>query len=163
MLKLCFVGLGNPGSKYNNTRHNIGKDWLLKLCESESVKLLNKTKFEADLAYSESEEILYVVPNNYVNNSGRTISKLVKNLNLSESKIIILAKDNSGNATSYKTNIIIQLSLTKDEKIMKNKRFEKNFTYSNLNNKFELSKYQKQVESNMINSLAQEIRIFLDF
>ena len=81
----------------------------------------------------------------------------------SESKIIILAKDNSGNATSYKTNIIIQLSLTKDEKIMKNKRFEKNFTYSNLNNKFELSKYQKQVESNMINSLAQEIRIFLDF
>ena len=84
VLKLCFVGLGNPGSKYNNTRHNIGKDWLLKLCESESVKLLNKTKFEADLAYSESEEILYVVPNNYVNNSGRTISKLVKNLNLSK-------------------------------------------------------------------------------
>ena len=93
VLKLCFVGLGNPGSKYNNTRHNIGKDWLLKLCESESVKLLNKTKFEADLAYSESEEILYVVPNNYVNNSGRTISKLVKNLNLSESKIIILHDD----------------------------------------------------------------------
>jgi PTH1 family peptidyl-tRNA hydrolase len=86
VLKLCFVGLGNPGSKYNNTRHNIGKDWLLKLCKSESVKLLNKTKFEADLAYSESEEILYVVPNNYVNNSGRTISKLVKNLNLSESE-----------------------------------------------------------------------------
>ena len=93
VLKLCFVGLGNPGSKYNNTRHNIGKDWLLKLCETESVKLLNKTKFEADLAYSESEEILYVVPNNYVNNSGRTISKLVKNLNLSESKIIILHDD----------------------------------------------------------------------
>ena len=81
----------------------------------------------------------------------------------SESKIIILAKDNSGNATSYKTNMIIQLSLIKDEKIVKNKRFEKNFTYSNLDNKFELSKYQKQVESNMINSLAQEIRIFLDF
>tara|TARA_B100001093_G_C26786529_1_gene996941 strand:+ start:212 stop:670 length:459 start_codon:yes stop_codon:yes gene_type:complete len=81
----------------------------------------------------------------------------------SESKIIILAKDNSGNATSYKTNMIIQLSLIKDEKIMKNKRFEKNFTYSNLNNKFELSKYQKQVENNMINSLVQEIRIFLDF
>ena len=93
VLKLCFVGLGNPGSKYNNTRHNIGKDWLLKLCESESVKLLNKTKFEADLVYSESKEILYVVPNNYVNNSGRTISKLVKNLNLSESKIIILHDD----------------------------------------------------------------------
>ena len=93
VLKLCFVGLGNPGSKYNNTRHNIGKDWLLKLCESESVKLLNKTKFEADLAYSESEEVLYVVPNNYVNNSGRTVSKLVKNLNLSESKIIILHDD----------------------------------------------------------------------
>ena len=34
---------------------------------------------------------------------------------------------------------------------------------SNLSNKFELSKYQKQVEDNIINSLVREIRIFLDF
>ena len=81
----------------------------------------------------------------------------------SKSKIDTLAKDSAGNATSYKTNIIIKISLIKDDKIVKNKLFEKNFTYSNLSNKFELSKYQKQVEDNIINSLVREIRIFLDF
>jgi len=79
----------------------------------------------------------------------------------SESKVSTLAKDTSGNATSYKSYILIDVSVIKNEKLIKNKTFEKSITYTNLTNKFELKNYQRQVENNLINSTVQEIKIFL--
>ena len=93
MLKLCLVGLGNPGAKYNGTKHNIGKEWLLKLSESHCSDFVAKSSIEADITYSQAEEILWVIPDNYVNNSGRTVSKLLKNINLPNNKIIIFHDD----------------------------------------------------------------------
>ena len=79
----------------------------------------------------------------------------------SESIITTLVKDTSGNATTYKTTLLIDVALIRNEKIIKNKRFEKSITYPNLSNKFELSKYQTEVENNLINSATQEIKMFL--
>ena len=93
MHKLCFIGLGNPGSKYDNTRHNIGKDWLVKLSESYCDNFVKKSKLEAEITQSRSDEILWIIPDNYVNNSGKTISKVIKNINLPKNKMIILHDD----------------------------------------------------------------------
>lgn len=93
MHKLCFIGLGNPGSKYDSTRHNIGKDWLIKISETYCDKFIKKTKLEAEITHSRSDEILWVIPDNFVNNSGKTISKIIKNLNLPKNKMIILHDD----------------------------------------------------------------------
>ena len=93
MHKLCFIGLGNPGSKYDNTRHNIGKDWLVKLSESYCGNFVKKSKLEAEITQSRSDEILWIIPDNYVNNSGKTISKVIKNTNLPKNKMIILHDD----------------------------------------------------------------------
>ncbi len=76
-------------------------------------------------------------------------------------KIDGVSKDKSGNITTYKTTITITVTLIENEKIIKSKTFSKNFNYSNINNKFELSKYQKDVERNLINSLVNSIKIFL--
>ena len=78
-----------------------------------------------------------------------------------ESQIITLAKNTEGDATSYKTTLLIEISLIKDDKIVKNKSFEKSTTYPNISNKFELTKYQREVENNLINTTLQQIRIFL--
>lgn len=72
-----------------------------------------------------------------------------------------LSKDQAGNITSYKTTIITQVTLIKSQTVLKDKKFERNFTYSNLGNKFELSKYQREVENNIINGITQDLKVFL--
>ena len=84
-------------------------------------------------------------------------------MKLNSNKIIDqVAKDKSGNVTKYETTITIVVELIENEKTVKSRSFSKNFNYSNLGNKFELKKYQEDVETNLINSIARDIKIFLN-
>ena len=96
-------------------------------------------------------------------NLKETKDELGYELKINSNKIVDqVAKDKSGNVTKYKTTIIIVIELIKNEKALKKKSFSKNFNYSNLSNKFELKKYQEDVEMNLINSIATDIKIFLN-
>ena len=44
METFLVVGLGNPGSRYANTRHNAGTDFVHMLCEKYDVELREKKK-----------------------------------------------------------------------------------------------------------------------
>ena len=70
MFDLCFIGLGNPGTKYDQTKHNIGKDWLVALSQELDLTFEPKKKFESSIASSHDGKILCVVPDNYFNKSG---------------------------------------------------------------------------------------------
>ena len=76
-------------------------------------------------------------------------------------KIDIISKDKSGNPTVYKTSIIVDFSLTEKERIIKQKKFDSSFTYNATDNKFNLSQYQKNIESNLINEISEKISIYL--
>ncbi len=96
-------------------------------------------------------------------NLKETKDELGYELKLNSNKIIDqVAKDKSGNVTKYKTTITIVIELIEKEKTVKKRSFSKNFNYSNLSNKFELKKYQEDVETNLINSIARDIKIFLN-
>tara|TARA_B100000787_G_C15926731_1_gene178956 strand:+ start:57 stop:518 length:462 start_codon:yes stop_codon:yes gene_type:complete len=91
-----------------------------------------------------------------------TLSKNNKKfaLNISStSEKTILAKDTSGDATSFQNKIIIQV-----ESIMNNK-FKNNFTiieyfnYNNNSNKFELKKYEREIR-NTLAEIASDKLIF---
>jgi hypothetical protein len=84
------------------------------------------------------------------------------NLILESSKSIdIISKDKSGNPSAYKTSIIVNVSLTEREKIIKQKKFVSSFTYNATENKFNLSQYQKNIELNLINEISEKIFIYL--
>ena len=72
---------------------NIGKDFLKKISIKYSLKFSKKIKFEAEISESHSGNILWVIPDNYVNQSGRTVTKILKSTNLTSENIIVIHDD----------------------------------------------------------------------
>ena len=73
MNKYLIVGIGNIGDKYNNTRHNIGFDVINEISKVlkvgfESVKLAQRAECKF-----KGKKIILIKPNNYVNNSGKSL------------------------------------------------------------------------------------------
>ena len=88
-------------------------------------------------------------------NSGYT---LVLN---STKRIDVISKDKSGNPSVYRSSVIVNLLLSDAKATIKQKEFNSSFTYNNSQNKFDLSRYQKNIEINLINDIAEKIFIFL--
>ncbi len=93
MPNICIIGLGNPDTKYNGTRHNIGKDWVKNVAAVSHVNLQSKKKVESTIGLSEDEKILWGYPNHYVNESGNSIKKILKTNNFSLEQTIIIHDD----------------------------------------------------------------------
>ena len=93
MPNICIIGLGNPGIKYDGTRHNIGKDWVKAITRDLDLRLKSKKKIESTIATSSDEKILWGYPDNYVNESGHSVNKIIKSNNLNLEQMIIIHDD----------------------------------------------------------------------
>ncbi|MDC2983455.1 aminoacyl-tRNA hydrolase [Pseudomonadota bacterium] len=92
MQKVFILGIGNPEEKYNNTRHNIGKDWVEKIAKDHGLTFVKKSKLKCSIC--EVEPYVYlVVPNVYVNESGIVASLLKRYLNAKPEYILVLHDD----------------------------------------------------------------------
>ena len=93
-------------------------------------------------------------------NSSST-NKSVILLNVSENTIAT-SKDSKGKITSYKTNITAKVEIKNNDKIIKNKKFNESFSYNNLDNKYDLSNYKKDVQKNLARKIAEDLIIFIN-
>lgn len=90
-----IVGLGNPGSKYQKTRHNIGfmviDEMLKKLGESARLDL----KFVAEIAILtiNGQKVCFAKPSTYMNLSGEAIQKIMSYYNISIDDVLIFVDD----------------------------------------------------------------------
>ena len=71
---LLVVGLGNPGSQYEGTRHNIGVEVVLELCERHGGRLRKSKELAlADELRIGGRRVAVAFPQTYMNESGRSV------------------------------------------------------------------------------------------
>ena len=81
---------------------------------------------------------------------------------ISNKKIVETSKNSKGQVTSYRTEINVEFKIVNNNEIMRQKSFSKDFSYNNLDNKFDLTSYQDEVENNLVNKIIEELIIFVN-
>jgi len=89
-----IVGLGNPGSQYVGTRHNVGFHVIDYLSEQYQIKV-NKLKHKALIGEGiiQGEKVLLVKPQTYMNLSGESVREIKEWYKIPEDKVIIIYDD----------------------------------------------------------------------
>lgn len=92
-MKYLIVGLGNPGEKYANTRHNIGFKTLDALALELDANF--KTEKHADVAYAKFKGrfIVLIKPTTFMNLSGKAVSYWMQNERIPLENLLVVTDD----------------------------------------------------------------------
>ena len=89
------VGLGNPGTKYEGTRHNIGFMALERMASGEGFSFRQQSKLHglaAEHGIGESR-LRLLMPQTYMNDSGRSIRAALDWFGFTPEQLLVLVDD----------------------------------------------------------------------
>ena len=87
---LLFAGLGNPGAKYANNRHNVGFMAADAIARRHSFSPWSK-KFQAEIAEGkiDGEKVLLIKPQTFMNLSGQSVGEALRFYKLAPSAVTV--------------------------------------------------------------------------
>ena len=90
-----FVGLGNPGSKYALTRHNMGFLVIQAFAELHGWKLKEDKQFHGMSVKGQIGDVIahLLLPTTYMNESGRAVRKYLDFFKIPAGQIIVVCDD----------------------------------------------------------------------
>lgn len=99
-----IVGLGNPGSKYEETKHNAGFIFLDYLAKSYGVSFKHNKKFNGEVAEYKinGEKIFLGKPDTYMNLSGSFVKSISDFYTIDTNDIIVIYDDFNFNVGCYR-------------------------------------------------------------
>lgn len=86
-----FVGLGNPGSQYEETRHNIGFKVIDKLVDDLKARDISKTSFHGKLY--RTSNTLFLKPTTFMNLSGKSVQPVKHFFKVELEDVIVVHDD----------------------------------------------------------------------
>ena len=95
MNEIYIVGLGNPGGKYQKTRHNIGFLLVENLSKKNNSNFLLKDKLKSYFAEFKLDDSTYrlFLPNTFMNNSGDAVRAILDWYKINLNQIFIIVDD----------------------------------------------------------------------
>lgn len=89
-----IAGLGNPGQKYENTRHNMGFKTIDCLAEEFGISV-NRAKFKGLIGEGRigNEKVILLKPQTYMNLSGQSVREIVDYYKVPEENVIVIYDD----------------------------------------------------------------------
>ena len=90
-----IVGLGNPGNKYFNTRHNVGFEFIDFYINNSSISDNWKNLFDGKYIefFHNNEKIIFLKPQTFMNLSGDCVSRFFKYFKLNIDDILVISDD----------------------------------------------------------------------
>ncbi len=85
-----IIGLGNPGTKYHHTRHNIGWDTFEELTFSNELRWTEKFKGQYSVHSYGVDKIYFLKPQTYMNLSGESVQQLMNFFKIGIDNILVV-------------------------------------------------------------------------
>ena len=92
-MKYLVVGLGNMGSQYNNTRHNVGFDILDILVRESSAEWSHKKLGDLTKIKYRGRTIILLKPSTYMNRSGKAIHYWLQKEKIASENLFVIVDD----------------------------------------------------------------------
>lgn len=90
-----ICGLGNPGTKYSNTRHNIGFFLIDNIAKHHNLVWNYNKQFNSEIIKTKisNTSTLLVKPQTFMNESGMAVSKIINYYKINTENLIIIQDD----------------------------------------------------------------------
>lgn len=90
-----IVGLGNPGSAYDETRHNVGYRIVETLAEKHRLKFKHAQELIGDVAQGEigGKQSVLLLPTTYMNSSGVAVKRCVDRFKVPMDHLMVVCDD----------------------------------------------------------------------
>jgi peptidyl-tRNA hydrolase, PTH1 family len=90
-----IVGLGNPGAKYDRTRHNIGFDLIDQLAKRWQIPVSDQKRFQGMVGegWVNRQKIVLLKPQTFMNLSGQSVRSVLDWYKLQPTEVLVLYDD----------------------------------------------------------------------
>ena len=127
-------------------------------CSYKPILTSKKNDFKLENVSSDTESKINVtIKKNLLDRSGNSENnKYDLNFSTEDEKEIVSSNEN-GDPTIFKIKIIINYSLSQNNQIILTNKIVKQVNYNNIDDKFELLKYEENILSNLLKNISLEI------